>query len=588
MAATTTALKSRLGTKAWLLAGALTAALVGFNPAAHGQRVVAFPGAEGAGRNTTGGRGTPTVATTVYEVTTLEDNNNPGSLRYAVTQQSAAVHRTVVFRVSGTIHLLSALRISRPNTTIAGQTAPGDGICLADYPVSISVDNVIVRFVRFRMGDKNQNGGMVNGSGSDDTFGALGRNRLMVDHCTMSWSSDEACTVYRGDSTTLQWNIISEPLNYSYHFETGNTDFEEHGYAGIWGGRNATFHHNLLAHCKGRMPRFDGSRNLTPNTAGQENADFRNNVLYNWGDYNVNGGEGGNYNIVNNYYKYGPSTRTNTSAGVPNRQKVLNPYKTSALPYGKFYMTGNYVDGSPEVTRRNWLGAVMSGGTRNDTTLARVSEPFTIVAVPTQSALEAYELVLQYAGAVRPVRDALDERIVNDVRNRTGSLIDVQGGYPHGTPYSQTTSAWPVLNSLPAPTDTDHDGMPDAWELANGLNPNNAADRNQYGSNGYTMLENYLNGLVATVLSNKGAETRKGALVAYPNPAREQLTVGHPLAGRGATVVLYSFDGRKVAEFASVSGSQETAISLAGLARGNYLLLYTGSQERLSTKIVVE
>ena len=185
---------------------------------------IAFPGAEGAGAFATGGRGTATVPTTVYEVTNLNDDNLPGSFRYAVTNNSpVALYRTIVFRISGTIHLNSALAINRANTTIAGQTAPGDGICVADYPVSISNDNVIVRFMRFRMGDKNQNKGMVNGSGSDDTFGSLGRKNLIIDHCTMSWSSDEACTIYRGDSTTLQWNIISEPLNYSYHFETGDT-----------------------------------------------------------------------------------------------------------------------------------------------------------------------------------------------------------------------------------------------------------------------------------------------------------------------------------------------------------------------------
>ncbi|GGE99974.1 pectate lyase [Hymenobacter cavernae] len=525
----------------------------------------------------------------MYEVTNLNDDNNPGSLRYAVTQNSSATYRTVVFRVSGTIHLLSPLRISRANTTIAGQTAPGDGICLADHPVSITASNVIVRFIRFRMGDKNQNKGMVNGSGSDDTFGALSQSKLMVDHCTMSWSSDEACTVYRGDSTTLQWNIISEPLNYSYHFETGDTDFERHGYGGIWGGRHASFHHNLLAHCLGRMPRFDGSRNLAPNTAGQENADFRNNVLYNWGSYNTNGGEGGNYNIVNNYYKYGPSTATGSSGGVSIRTEILNPYKQTSspvLPYGKYYLTGNYVESSEAVTKRNWLGVVMNGGTRNDTTLAKVTTPFDILAMPTQSATDAYEAVLRNAGASLPKRDALDQRIVNDVRNRTGAIIDVQGGFPHGTPYEQTVGAWPVLNSLPAPTDTDHDGMPDSWEINQGLNPNDPNDRNVRDASGYTALENYLNGIASVVTGVKAGTTRIGALVAYPNPASEQLTVAHPTAVRGARVVVYSFEGKKVAEFASEPGSQQTFVSLQSLTRGNYLLVYTGGTERLTTKII--
>lgn len=457
-------------------------------------QLVAFPGAEGAGRFASGGRGTPSVATTVYEVTNLNDDNNPGSLRYAVSQN--ATYRTIVFRVSGTIHLNSKLTI-KANTTIAGQTAPGDGICIADHAVVINGDNVIIRYMRFRMGDKNQNGGMVDGSGSDDTFSNLGNKNIIIDHCTSGWSSDEALTIYRGDSVTVQWSFITEPLNYSYHFETGDVDFEEHGYGGIWGGRHASFHHNLIAHVKGRAPRFDGSRNLSPFTAGQENADFRNNVLYNWGSYNVNGGEGGNYNIVNNYYKYGPSTATGNSSGVPVRYMIINPGKQTSspvLPYGKYYVTGNYVDGSATITQNNWLGAAMSGGTLADTTQSKVTTAFDLGPINTNTAAEAYSLVLQYGGASL-VRDTLDKRIVNDVLNRTGRLIDVQGGYPHGTAYASTVNAWPTLNSLPAPTDTDHDGMPDTYESNNSLNPNDASDRNGIAANGYTNLENYINGI---------------------------------------------------------------------------------------------
>lgn len=459
-------------------------------------QLVAFPGAEGAGRFATGGRGTPSVPTTVYEVTNLNDDNNPGSLRYALSQNASA--RTIVFRVSGTIHLNSKLNI-KANTTIAGQTAPGDGICIADHAVVINGDNVIVRYIRFRMGDKNQNQGMVDGSGSDDTFSNLGNKHIIIDHCTSGWSSDEALTIYRGDSITVQWSFITEPLNYSYHFETGDVDFEEHGYGGIWGGRHASFHHNLIAHVKGRAPRFDGSRNLSPFTAGQENADFRNNVLYNWGSYNVNGGEGGNYNIVGNYYKYGPSTSTGSSSGVAVKYMVINPGKqTSApvLPYGKYFLSGNYVDGSAAITQNNWLGAAMSGGVQADTAQSKVTTPFDLGPITTHTAQEAYNLVLQYGGASF-VRDTLDKRIVNDVINRTGRIIDVQGGYPHGTPYASTVNAWPTLNSTTAPTDTDHDGMPDAWETSHGLNPNDAGDRNGIAGNGYTNLENYLNGILS-------------------------------------------------------------------------------------------
>ncbi|WP_207497293.1 T9SS type A sorting domain-containing protein [Aridibaculum aurantiacum] len=457
---------------------------------------ISFPGAEGAGRFTSGGRGTPTVPTTIYEVTTLADgtDNTVGTFRWAVRNNSpAAAHRTVIFRVSGTIRLTSPLTINRSNTTIAGQTAPGDGICIADYPVTISADNLIIRYIRFRLGDRHQQAR----SGGDDALGGTGRKNIIIDHCTFSWSNDELLSVYTGDSTTLQWNMLSEPLDSSYHVEGGPV--QRHGYGGIWGGRRASFHHNLFAHLRGRAPRFDGSRNL-PNSSspvvGSENADYRNNVIYNWADYNVNGGEGGKYNIVNNYYKWGPNTPTSNTGGVSRRNLVLNPSRQSspALPYGKFYLEGNFVENSAAVTARNWLGVAMSGGTQADTNQSKVEVPFNIAPVTTQSAQDAYISVLNGAGAILPKRDTLDQRIVNDVINRTGRLINVQGGHPWGTPFSSSESAWPTLVQLPAPTDTDKDGMPDAWELRRGLNPSNAADRNGYNTNGYTNLENYLNG----------------------------------------------------------------------------------------------
>lgn len=506
---------------------------------------IAFPGAEGAGRFSTGGRGTVSAPTTVFEVTHLNDDNSIGSLRYALGQ--TATHRTVVFRVSGTIHLTSRLTI-RSNTTIAGQTAPGDGICLADYPVVISGDNVIVRYIRIRMGDKNQlittpaNCGVpvspftaacmpTTNSGGDDAFGNLGGKNIIIDHCSISWSSDEALTVYRGDSLTMQWNLVSEPLNYSYHYE-GDADFQEHGYAGIWGAKRGSFHHNLLADAKGRNPRFAGISTYSPATIGIENADFRNNVIYNWGGYSTNGGDGGNYNVVNNYYKYGPSTGTGTSVSVPVRGMIVQPSKTTGttpIPYGKFYVAGNYVDGYNAINNNNWLGVSMSGGVQADTTLAKATTEHDIAPVTTHTALEAYDLVLQFAGASLK-RDTLDERIANDVRNRTGRIIDVQGGYPHGTPYASTVNAWPTLNSTTAPTDTDHDGMPDTWETANSLNPNDASDRGIFAANGYTNLENYLNSLITTQQNTSPTIYTSGSLTAFTQ------TVGTPSAAQSFTV----------------------------------------------------
>ncbi|HEY0676689.1 MAG TPA: pectate lyase [Chitinophagaceae bacterium] len=437
---------------------------------------LAFPGAEGFGRFTSGGRGGR-----VMMVTNLNDDG-PGSFRAAAESRGP---RIIVFRVSGTIHLKSRLVI-QGNVTIAGQSAPGDGICIADHPVSLGGDNIIVRYLRIRMGDRYQNKGMVPGSGSDDALSGYKRNRIIIDHCSLSWSTDEVCSIYAGDSLTLQWNIISEPLNYSYHFETGDKDFERHGYGGIWGGKHASFHHNLFAHCNSRTPRFDGIRN-----APFENCDYRNNVIYNWGGNNTYAGEGGTYNIVNNYYKSGPSTVKKV------QNLVFNPFKRAPdIPFGKFYVNGNYVEGFPDVSRDNWLGVTLTDGTEDEVKSAKMATPFEAMTITTQPATEAYVSVLKNAGASLK-RDTLDQRIIEDVRNRTGRLIDVQGGYPHGTAYELTISAWPVLRELPAPADTDLDGIPDEWEKKNGLNAADASDSTGYKlSKQYTNIEVYLNSLI--------------------------------------------------------------------------------------------
>ncbi len=554
----------------------------------------AFPGAEGAGKYTTGGRGSTTTPTTVFEVTNLNDAG-AGSLRQALSGTYPS--RTVVFRVCGTIHLVTQLPIPA-NTTLAGQTAPGDGICVADKQTNVKGNNVIVRFMRFRLGDQYQNLGMVNGSGDEDAFDSIGGyNGLIIDHCTFSWGGDESLTCYKGDNTTLQWNIISEGLNYSYHFESGDTDFERHGYGGIWGGRHASFHHNLLAHLQGRNPRFDGSRNLSPISAGQENAEFVNNVIYDWGAYTVNGGEGGNYNLVNNYYKAGPSTGTGSSAGVAIKNMIANPYKQSspALPYGQYYITGNYVTNSAFVSGHNWRGVAMSGGALSDTTQSKVLQPFAIGtdALPTQAAPAAYAAVLAGAGCLLPTRDPIDQRIVQEVQNGTGTIIDVQGGYVHGTPYSVSQVAWQVLTcNTTAPTDTDHDGMPDAYETAQGLNPTDPADRAALAANGYSNLENYLNSLVAsTVLAAGKAAAPSPQLQVFPNPAQVglALTVAHPpQVGPAGRLSLYSFEGRLVATVTVAAGSTATALDVQRLAAGNYLLVYEAGPgaPRLSTKFV--
>ena len=454
-------------------------------------QVPAFPGAEGFGKVATGGRGTAAAPPKIFEVTRLADDNAAGSFRYACTNNSpSAPTRIVVFRVAGTIHLNSALSLNRANTTIAGQTAPGGGICIADYPVTIGANNMIIRYMRFRLGDKNEAATL----GNDDAFGDNGGGKLnlIIDHCTMSWSNDEALTVYKGDSVTLQWNFITEPLDYSHHDEGAGVQM--HAYGGIESGKHTSVHHNLYAHIRGRMPRFDGIRNAPADTV-----DYRNNVLYNWADYTVNGGEGGAYNLVNNYYKSGLNSPAGTSSGVTKKAMVANPYKSVTIAYGKWYVTGNYVNGFPAVTDRNWLGVAMNGGTYADTVTAKSDIPLNIsVPINTQTPQDAYAAVLAGAGASLPVRDTLDQRIVKNVTDGTGHLIDTQGGYPGApsyTPYATTLSAWPALAAGFLQADTDLDGMPDLWETQRGLNPASNSDLNSYtSSTGYNNIETFLNG----------------------------------------------------------------------------------------------
>jgi hypothetical protein len=439
---------------------------------------IAFPGAEGFGKYTKGGRGGK-----VLIVTNLNDNG-AGSFREAVQSKFP---RIIVFAVSGTVHLQSPLSILG-DVTIAGQTAPGDGICLADYPVGLKGNNIIIRYLRFRMGDKNQKGGMVDGNGGDDAFGGTRNKNLVVDHCSGSWSTDEVFSIYGGDSTTVQWNLIAEPLNYSYHFEKGDTGYEHHGYGAIWGGKHTSYHHNLFAHCNSRTPRWDGIRNIP-----EENCDFVNNVIYDWGHNNVYAGEGGSYNLVNNYYKYGPSTIKSVM------YRVANPWsKPPTIGFGKWYINGNYVDGSEEVTKDNWKGVAIENGKSSDVDVVKVNtSAFQLIAVATQAAKDAYESILKNVGAILPNRDTLDQRIIDEVKNRTGRMIDVQGGYPHGTAYEQTVNAWPTLKLLPAPKDSDSDGMPDDWEKKNGLNPNDVSDASALKLHKfYTNIEVYMNSLV--------------------------------------------------------------------------------------------
>lgn len=458
----------------------------------------AFPGAQGAGRYATGGRGGD-----VYEVTNLNDSGE-GSLREALRQSGP---KTIVFRVSGTIQLESTLDINTPNTTIAGQTAPGDGICIRGYQVQLKADNLIIRHLRFRLGDES-------GEDHDAIWGRYYRN-IIIDHCSASWSVDETMSFYGNFDMTVQWCIISESLYMSNHIKGA------HGYGGIWGGTNVSFHHNLLAHHSSRNPRFAGS-----STAPAENMDFRNNVIYNWGFNSAYGGEGGNINIVANYFKAGPATKDSKKA------RIVEP----SDQYGKWYIEDNYVDGFPTITADNWNGGVQ--GSYAIPILIRASEPLPYTAVYTQTAEEAFESVLFHAGASQPKRDAVDLRIVDEVRNGyatyDGKYYELYQGFTDTTvnrgiiDSQNDVGGWPVLETTPAPIDTDHDGMPDDWELAMGLNPNDPEDRNNISDSGYTRLEDYLNNLAPVVSIEPEMHVMLELLQLhqnYPNPFNAQTQI---------------------------------------------------------------
>ena len=481
--------------------------------------IAAFPGAEGAGKYTTGGAGG-----TVYVVTSLEDSNAPGTLRHAVEQSGK---RTVVFAVGGVIKLNKQLVIRNDDITIAGQTAPGAGICLKDYTLRVNANNVIIRFIRCRMGDEAQT--------EDDAMNGYqkeypGKRNIIIDHCSMSWSTDECASFYGNTNFTMQWCIVSESLWHSVH-DKGN-----HGYGGLWGGTPATFHHNLVAHHSNRTPRLCGSR--YSNRADMEKVDLCNNVIYNWTSEGAYGGQGGSYNILNNYYKLGPASVANGTHArffTAYVDKGSEEYPQAAGVYGHFYLSGNVIDNTRTELSSSQQAEVAAANADNTSSTAFVVKdernaaeittaveasdllaPVRFSTLPDYSFVEsadaAYESVLTYAGSwicgwtangyTIPKRDKIDMRIVNDTRmgifSTTASkgggngLIDTQSDTPEKwDDYVATTSSL---------IDSDNDGMPDEWEKANGLDPNDNRDSGKYNLNSqYTNLEVYINGLVKTL-----------------------------------------------------------------------------------------
>jgi len=436
----------------------------------------AFPTAEGYGRYSKGGRGGKVV-----EVTNLNDSG-AGSLRAAIEMTGA---RTIVFNVSGVIALKSKLLITgslnNSVVTVAGQTAPGKGIAIRNFAFGMTGGaDVIIRFVRLKVGGYSMT--------AMDGMGMSSADNTIYDHCSISWTIDEAFSSRSAHNITLQRTLISECLNDSYHYDDSTPDHtgtQPHGFAASISGNIGSFHHNLLAHCAGRNWSLAGG--LVHGTLNYDGAvDIRNNVVYNW-QYRTTDGGAHQVNFVNNYYKPGPATTFFYALNAQNDGFMGGQY---------YYFVGNVMPGHFDESSQD-KGREATGQARDYNPW--VTTPFFVQNVTTQSAGDAYTNVLANVGANVPVLDDHDKRVIQETRDGTthykgsktglAGLPDTEndvGGYES---YPTTTRA--------ADWDTDHDGMPDVWEKAHGLNPSDASDGNKttFSKIGYTNLEMYLNEL---------------------------------------------------------------------------------------------
>jgi hypothetical protein len=490
----------------WCGAGVL-GVLCGTGIPAHGQ-MIAFPGAEGAGQHAAGGRGGD-----VYWVTNLNDSG-AGSLRAGIS--SATGPRTIMFAVGGTIHLQSDLNINRPNITIAGQTAPGGGITLADRMTRISnTHNVIVQHLRFRPGDT------YTGSGYEpDSLWVSGSNNIMVDHVTASWSTDEVLSVTHGShNVTVQWSMISEALHNADHSK-GN-----HGYGSLINGGDITFHNNLYAHNRSRNPRPGGS-----SVAGQTTRlDFVNNVIYNPGDqsgYSGGSSEQLRLNFVGNIGIDGPNTNTGSRG-------LFHGGATST----HIYSAGNLRDANKNGLFDPPSGTILSGQ------YTSVGSRFNLPEVDTVDARQAYIQVMSHAGA-SSFRDAVDNRVVRSVINQNGTHIDRQ----------HEVGGWPVLPGGTSPTFAD--GIPDWWKIAHGLNVNQQYHQVDSGD-GYTWLEKYLHSL---------------SRPHFPAEQTELFQVQTGF-GRGADAQVNENDGQSSGSGSSTNLNARWTGSGSGSNRNEYILL---------------
>jgi len=438
-------------------------------------RIPAFPGAEGYGKWATGGRGGKT-----YVVTSLEDcaenDLKEGTFRWAVKQPGKKI---VTFKVNGTIYLTSALNMDCGDLTILGQTAPGDGICLADYPVTISCENAIIRYLRFRLGQRQVE------HHEGDGFGINDANNFIIDHCSVSWSIDECLSVSHATNGTIQWCVVSQALNDAGHTKGA------HGYGGNWGGTNVTFSHNLIAQCTSRVPRLGGDTYAET----EDFCDLRNNVFYNWGGEGCYGAEAIDVNFVANYYKVGPCTNQRKE-GIQKRICApgirtsdyfnIESFKHDLDKWGHFYVEGNVNSKHSDVTADNWTIGILNqvsgnlDGTWTDVTKDTIHllQPREFMSVTTHTADKTYEMVCKYAGASF-YRDCLDSMIVRQVENGWGAYKSGTNGAVWGQIDKQTDNitngqlntsqvengAWPILKAQNVGfTDSDGDGIDDTAE----------------------------------------------------------------------------------------------------------------------------
>ncbi len=549
---------------------------------ASAQQTPAFPTAEGYGMYAKGGRGGQVIAVTNTQDYLTTETPVEGSLRWALAQYPNEP-LTVVFRTSGVITLKSDLRVKRNNFTIAGQTAPGDGIVIRGGKVNFGGStHLVLRHLRMRIGLRGDSAFIAGGS-----IGIENASNFIIDHCTFGWSGEENMTLYDNTLSTVQWNIVHEGLYDAGHLKGARS------YGSQWGGQTATYHHNLLAHNYSRSPRFNGARSNDARVL----MDYINNVNYNWGKANSAYGadiEGGTIyfprshrvNMINNYYKPGPA-RPGTSSSYFVQSSFSGAQKTDQIAL--WYMKGNVMEGSANTTKNddNYLGldasayvgkGISASALRSDTIFP------TPYPVTTETAYQAFASVLAKAGAFP--RDTVDRRIVNEVRTGTASgkgtssnnpfldqakgIIDAPaavGGYPEYKTYNTIT-------------DADNDGMDDAWETTHGLNPNDASDRNLVTLSGYTALEVYLNSLVGETIELKFATSVPDiairGLIVFPTVATEQISIrsSEPLV----SAELFGINGNCIEKFRL---SESDTFSVNNYPTGSYILKIQAESGRI-------